>query len=125
MDYEHVLYDHFYILLENLEISFAIFKINGECPALTESIRGTSKEKLHQELGVEDAGVENFAFFMRSWKMKILDKSAACFLLGARFTRLEIYILLPDTKQNSFFPSTIIKCNNLDPHLRKSEFFGF
>ena len=57
--------------------------------------------------------------------MKILDKSAACFLLGARFTRLEIYILLPDTKQNSFFPSTIIKCNNLDPHLRKSEFFGF
>ena len=92
---------------------------------MTESIRATSKEKIYQELGVEDAGVENFAFFMRSWKMKILNKSAAWFLLGARFTRLEIYIPLPNTNQNSFFPSTIIKCNNLDPHLRKSEFFGF
>ena len=103
MDYEHVLYDHFYILLENLEISFAIFKINGECPALTESIRGTSKEKIYQELGVEDAGVENFAFFMRSWKMKILNKSAALFLLGARFTRLEIYIPFQTQNKTLFF----------------------
>ena len=56
--------------------------------------------------------------------MKILNESLAWFLLGARFTRLEIYVPLPNTKENSFFPSTIIKWNNLDPHLRKSESFS-
>ena len=38
--------------------------------SLIGAIRGTSKEKIYQELGLEsldiDAGVENFAFFIRS-----------------------------------------------------------
>ena len=41
------------------------------------------------------AGVESFAFFIRSWKMKILNIYSSSFLPDARYTRLEIYIISP------------------------------
>ena len=73
------------------------------------------------------AGVESFFFFIRSWKMKILNIYSAWFLPDARYTRLKIYIISPLLTQKTtklFFPSTIIEWNSLDPNLRKSENFS-
>ena len=42
-----------------------------------------------------DAGVENFVFFIRWWKMRILNIFSASFLSDAPYTRLEIYITSP------------------------------
>ena len=73
LDYVDVLYDQAFnnSFKEKLES----FQYNA-CLALTGAIRGTSKEKIYQELGLEslrDRLVESFSFFIRSWKMKILN----------------------------------------------------
>ena len=75
-----------------------------------------------------DTGLESFAFFIRSWKMKILNIYSAWFLPRSLYSTRNIpNILLVNTKynffKNSFFPSTIIEWNNLDPHLTKSDNF--
>ena len=65
-------------LITRLKENWNLFNL---CLALTGAISGTSKEKIYRELGLEsleiDAGVEHFAFFIRSWKMKILNTSSA------------------------------------------------
>ena len=52
-----------------------------EYPALTGAARGTSKEKSIKNWDWStleiDTGVEDFAYFIRSWKMKILNISSA------------------------------------------------
>ena len=64
MDYGDILYDQAFInsfkeKLESIQYNASL--------ALTGALRGTSKEKICQELGLEslqdDADVENFAFF--------------------------------------------------------------
>ena len=76
-----------------------------------------------------DAGVEKFAFY------KVLENKNRKYLFSLIPTRRLLFsirnihnIPLPNTKhnffKNSFFPSTIIEWNNLDPHLRKSESFS-
>ena len=67
---------------------------------------------------------------------KILENENPKYLFSLIPTRRSLYstrnihnIPLVNTKhnffKNSFFPSTIIESNNLDPHLRKSETFRF
>ena len=58
--------------------------------------------------------------------MKILNIYSAWFLTDARYTRLEIYVIPHLSTQNktfskTFFLSTIIEWNNLNPHPRKFE----
>ena len=79
LDYGDVLYDQAFnnSFKEKLES----FQYNAYL-ALTGAIRGTSKEKIYQELGLEslrDRRVESFSFFIRSWKMKILNIYSAWF----------------------------------------------
>ena len=67
LDYGDVLYDQAFnnSFTEKLES----FQYNA-CLALTGAIRGTSKEKIYQELGLNSLrdrrGVESFSFFIRS-----------------------------------------------------------
>ena len=62
------------------------------------------------------AGVESVFFFIRSWKMKILNIYSA--------QNIHNTPLLTQKTTKLFFPSTIIEWNSLDPNLRKSENFS-
>ena len=131
LDYVDVLYDQAFnnSLKEKLES----FQCNA-CLALTGAIGVRQKKKFIKNWDWSPfeiyAGVESFAFFVRSWKRKILNIYSVWFLPDARYTRLKIYIISPLLTQNtiffknSFFPSTIIEWIKLDPHLRKSEHFS-
>ena len=70
LDYGDVLYDQAFnnSFTEKLES----FQYNA-CLALTGAIRGMAKENWDWSPFEIEAGVESFAFFIRSWKMKILN----------------------------------------------------
>ena len=70
LDYGDVLYDQAFnnSFKEKLES----FQYNA-CLALTGAIRGMAKENWDWSPFEIEAGVESFAFFIRSWKMKILN----------------------------------------------------
>ena len=65
------------------------------CLALTWAIRSTSKEKILSRIGIVvsfdiKVGVGNFAFFMKSWKMRILSISSAWVIFWQKLCFLEI-----------------------------------
>ena len=87
-----VLYDQ--ALNNEFKEKLESFQYNA-CLALTGAIRGMAKENWDWSPFEIEAGVESFAFFIRSWKMKILNIYSSSFLPDARYTRLEIYIISP------------------------------
>ena len=107
LDYGDVLYDQAFnnSFTEKLES----FQYNA-CLALTGAIRVRQKKKPIKNWDLSpfeiDAGVESFAFFIRSWKMKILNIYSAWFLPDARYTQREIYITSPLLTQNTTFLKT-------------------
>ena len=108
LEYGDVLYDQAFnnSFTEKLES----FQYNA-CLALTGAIRVRQKKKPIKNWDLSpfeiDAGVESFAFFIRSWKMKILNIYSAWFLPDARYTRLEIYIISHLLTQNTTFSKTL------------------
>ena len=99
--------------------------------AITGAIRGSSREKLYQELGFE-------SLQQRRWYrklclfFKIIKKQSPKYLFELIPTAREAYMTrhknsIPlfnvkhDYFKNSFFPSTIIEWNNLDSNIRNSE----
>ena len=94
-----------------------------------------SKEKIYQELGLE--ALRDRRWFIKLCLLcKILENENPKYLFSLIYIRRLLYstqntrnIPLLNIKhnffKNSFFPSTIIEWNNLDPHLRKSENFPF
>ena len=99
--------------------------------AITRAIRGTSKEKIYQELGLE-------SLQLRCWYRKLClfykvfkNEHPKCLfnLIPVRSTpyatRTAGNIPLTMTEhnffKNSFFPSAIIEWNNLDPSFRNSK----
>ena len=99
------------------------------CLAITGAIRGTSKEKIYQELGLESLQLRRWyrklATFLKICKNKspqylfeLIPKKTSSYA-----TRNTDNIPLINIK-HSFFPSTIIEWNNLDPSLRNAESFG-
>ena len=99
--------------------------------AVTSAVRGTSREKLYQELGFE-------LFQQRRWYrklcclFKIINNQSPRYLFQlvlspntTYFVRNSESILQLCTKhdffKNSFFSLTIKEWNNLDPHIRKSK----
>ena len=130
LDYCDVLYDQAFnnVFKEKLES----FQYNA-CLALTGAIRGTSKEKIYQELGLESLRYRRW-YRKLCLFYKILENKNPKYLFSLIPTRRSLSsarnihnIPLVNTKhnffKNSFFLSTIIEWNNLDPHLRKSENF--
>ena len=127
-DYGDILYDQarnesFHLKLESIQYN--------ACLAITGAIRGSSREKLYQELGFE-------SLQQRRWYRKlccfykIFRNESPRYLFNIIPTRNPFYITRNHTNiplfktnhnffKNSFFPSTIIEWNNLDPKLRNSE----
>ena len=122
LDYGDVLYDQAFnnSFKEKLES----FQYNTYL-ALTGAIRGTSKEKIYQELGLESLRYRRW-YRKLCLFYKILENKNPKYLFSLIPTRRSLSsarnihnIPLVNTKhnffKNSFFPSTIIEWNNLDP----------
>ena len=127
LDYGDVLYDQafnnsFHAKMESIQYN--------ACLAITGAIRGTSREKIYQELGLESLQLcrwyRKLCLFYKVFKNE--HPKYLFHLIPVRCTsyatRTESNIPLIKTKhnffKNSFFPSAIIEWNNLDPNLRNS-----
>ena len=104
------------------------------CLALTEAIRATSKEKIYQELGLESLRDRHW-FRKLCLFYKVLENENSKYMFRLISTRRLLHLtrnihsiplLNANHKffKNSFFLSTIIEWNNVDPHVRKSEDFS-
>ena len=104
------------------------------CIAITGAIRGTSREKLYEELGVESLQLRCW-FRKLSCFYKLFNSKNPCYLFKLIPSRIASYatrnmdnIPLFKTRhsflKNSFFPSTIIEWNNLDHNIRNSSSFN-
>ena len=128
LGYGDVLYDQafnnsFHAKMESIQYN--------ACLAITGAIRGTSREKIYQELGLESLQLRlwyrQLCLFYRFFKNE--HPKYLFHLIPVRCTpyatRTEGNIPLIKTKhnflENSFFPSTIIEWIYLDPSLRKSK----
>ena len=128
LDYGDVLYDQafnnsFHAKMESIQYN--------ACLAITGAIRGTSREKIYQELGLESLQLRRWyrklCLFYKVFKNE--HPKYLFHLIPVRCTsyatRTESNIPLIKTKhnffKNSFFPSAIIEWNNLDPNLRNSK----
>ena len=131
-DYGDILYDQarnesFHLKLESTQCN--------ACLAIIGAIRGSSREKLYHELGFE-------SLQQRRWYKKlccfykIFKTESPRYLFNIIPTRNPFYITRNHTNiplfktnhiffKNSFFPSTIIEWNNLDPKLRNSDLRNF
>ena len=128
IDYGDIIYDKAYnsSFHQNLE------KIQyNSTLAITGAIRGTSKEKLYQELGLES--LEKRRWYRKlCYFYKIFNKQSPTYLLNvipvfsrSYFTRyaenVHSFKVRHDFLKNSFFPSTAIERNKIDKSIRKSE----
>ena len=127
LDYGNIIYDRayntsFHQNIESIQYNAAL--------AITGAVRGTSREKLYQELGFE-------SLQQRRWYrklcclFKIINNQSPRYLFQLvpspntrYFSRNSENIPQLRTKhdffKNSFFPSTIKEWDNLDPQIRKS-----
>ena len=126
LDYGDIIYDRayntsFHQNIESIQYNAAL--------AITGAVRGTSREKLYQELGFE-------SLQQRRWYrklcclFKIIKNQSPSYLFQLvpspnirYFSQNSENIPQLRTKhnffKNSFFPLTIKEWNNLDPHIRK------
>ena len=128
LDYGDALYDQafnnsFHAEMESIQYN--------ACLAITGAIRGTSREKIYQELGLESLQLRRWyrklCLFYKIFKNE--HPKYLFHLIPVRCTPYatitEGNIPLIETKhnffKNSFFPSAIIECYNLDPILRNSK----
>ena len=127
LDYADVLYDQafnnsFHAKMESIQYN--------ACLAIAGAIRGTSREKIYQELGLESLQLRRlyrkFCLFYKVFKNE--HPEYLFNLIPVRSTtyatRTVGNIPIIKTKhnffKNSFFPFAIIEWNNLDPNLRNS-----
>ena len=128
LDYGHIIYDRacnnsFHQNIETIQFNAAL--------AITGAVRGTSREKLYQELGFESLPQRRW-YRKLCCLFKIIKNQSPSYLFQLvpspnirYFSRNSENIRQLRTKQdffkNSFFPSTIKEWNNLDPHIKKSK----
>ena len=104
------------------------------CLAITGAIRGTSREKLYEELGLE-------SLQLRRWLRKLscfyklfnseqphylfkLIPSRSCSYVTRNIHNISFFKTRLTFFKNSFFPSTIIEWNKLDHNIRNSSSFN-
>ena len=131
LDYGDIIYvkaynNSFHQNLEKIQYNSAL--------AITGAIRGTSKEKLYQELGLES--LEKRRWYRKlCYFYKIFNKQSPTYLLNiipascrsylARYVEnVPSFKVRHDFFKNSFFPSTVIEWNKIDKNIRKSESFA-
>ena len=131
LDYGNILYDQAYNMSFHQKLESIQY---NACLAITGAIRGTSKENLYQELGLE-------SLQLRRWYRKL----GMFYKISKSKSPQYLFKLIPEKRpsyvtrnadniprfnikhnfyENSFFPSSFIEWNNLDPNLRNSENFG-
>ena len=128
LDYGDVIYDRafnesFQNKLESVQYNAAL--------AITGAIRGSSREKLYQELGLESLKSRRwYRKLCLFFKLKKNKHPSYLFdmipkVLSTRTTRNHNNIPLFNVKheyfQNSFFSSTVVEWNKLDNNIRNSE----
>ena len=128
LDYGDVIYDRafnesFQNKLESVQYNAAL--------AITGAIRGSSREKLYQELGLESLKSRRwYRKLCLFFKLKKNKHPSYLFdmvpkVLSTRTTRNYNNISLFNVKheyfRNSFFPATVIEWNKLDNNIRNSE----
>ena len=129
LDYGDIIYDHvhnasFHQKLESLQYNV--------CLAITGAIHGSSRERIYQELGFES--LQQHPWYRKLCSFyKVFKNESPHYLFNiipirnpAYSTRNHVNIPLFKTNQNffknSFFSSTIIEWNNLDPNLKNSRY---
>ena len=131
INYGDIIYDQayktsFHQKLERLQYN--------ACLAITGAIRGTSREKLYEELGLESLQLRCW-FRKLSCFYKLFNSKNPCYLFKLIPSTIASYATrnmnnIPFFKtrhsffKNSFFPSTIIEWNNLDHNIRNSSSFN-
>ena len=128
LDYGDVIYDRAFNESSQNKLDSIQYKA---VLAITRAIRGSSREKLYQELGVESQK-------SRRWYRKLclffkLEKNKhPCYLfdmipkvLSTQATRncnnIPLFNVKHEYFRNSFFPSTVIEWNKLDKSIRNSQ----
>ena len=128
LDYGDIIYDQAHNALFHQKLESLQYK------AITGPIRGSSREKLYQELGFESLQHRRWYRKLCSF-CKVFKNNSPCYLFNiipirspACSTGNQVNIPLFKTNhnffKNSFLPSTIIEWNNLDPTLRNSDTYG-
>ena len=124
LDYGDILYDQAY----NMSFHHKLESIQyNACLAITGAMRGTSKEKLYQELGLETLQLQRWnskiEMFYKIFKNKspqylfklIPEKTHA--YATRNVGNIPCFIIRHNFFKNSFFPSAVSDWNNLDPTL--------
>ena len=132
LDYRDILFDQIYNSSFHEKLESIQYNV---CLALTGAIRGSSKEKIYQELGFESLRVRRW-YRKLCLFYKVLNNEHPQYLFNLIPVRPTLYptrnalnIPLLNTNhnffKNLFFPSIIIQCNKLDPGFRKAEILKF
>ena len=126
-DYGDILYDQVY----NMSFQQKLESIQcTACLTITGAIRDTSKEKLYQEIGLESLQLRRWyrklGMFYKIFKSKspqylfklIPEKTSSYVTRNAE--NIPLFNIKRNFYINSFFLSSIIDWNNLDPNLSNS-----
>ena len=128
LDYGDIIYGKTY----NSSFHQSLEKIQyNSVLAITAAIRGTSKEKLYQELRLESLEIRRW-YRKPCYFYKIFHKQSPTYLLNVIPVSIRSYFtryaeIVPSFKvrhdffKNSFFLSTAIEWNKIDKIIRKSE----
>ena len=131
LDYGDILYDQAYNMSFHQKLESIQY---NACLAITGAIRGTSKEKLYQEIGLESLQLRRWyrklGMFYKIFKSKspqylfklIPEKTPS--YVTRNTENIPLFKIKHNFYKNFFFPSSIIEWNNLDPKLRNPENFS-
>ena len=131
LDYGDIIYDQAYNALFQQKLELLQ---NNTCLAIIGAIRGTSREKLYEELGLESLQL-SCCFRKLTCFYKIFNSEHPHYLFKLIPSRSSNYVTrnihsIPFFKtrhtflKNSFFPSTIVEWNKLDQNIRNSSSFN-
>ena len=131
LDYDYVFYDQtfnasFHEKLESIQYN--------ACLALTGAIRGTSKEKIYQELGLESLQIRRWyrklCLFYKIYKYKFpsylysIIPTTNTYHTFRNSDKISYFKTKHNCFKNSFFSSVIIEWNKLDPSLRRCDSYN-
>ena len=131
LDYGDIIYDQAYNASFHQKLELLQY---NACLAITGAIRGTSREKLYEELGLESLQLRRW-FRKLSFFYKLFNSEHPNYLFKLIPLRSSNYVTrnihnIPLLKtrhtffKNSFFPSTIIEWNKLDHNIRSCSSFN-
>ena len=131
LDYGDIPYDQAYNMSFHQKLESIQY---NACLAITGTIRGTSKEKLYQEIGLESLQSRRWyrklGMFYKIFKskspqylFKLIPENKSSYVTR-NAENIPLFNIKHNFYKNYFFPSSIIEWNNLDLKLRNSENFG-